>query len=205
MNRIKRLVIIIGLASLIAAPAVTAQPLYKYKVHTAGGVAYDSGTNYAIIGANSVNSGQPCVTFLDAQAAATSGVVVYGCTNTCLATVATTNVRTNSVNTTNGFPVGTIVVVRHKGNERYERLLIKTLVSSNQIAFNTDPLQALAIGDVIYAQYAKSVIPVNVTNVPTLSYAAKLTGTCIATGPPGYPLLLDCTNGTINTVSARFE
>jgi hypothetical protein len=204
--------IVAGMALLVAVPA--ARAIFKqYNAYSTVGVALGGSalTNYAIIGCNTLNGGAPVVTYLDAQAAGTAAFVqFYDCTNLTTATAATTNTRTNQVQSTNGFSATTVVVVRHKATDTYERLICAAPVTSNQIAFVSDPVTALAIGDVIYAQYATGKIPINTTNAGGTLSVAKIAGRAVYTGKPGFPLLADVvsatgTNGVINAMTAVIE
>jgi hypothetical protein len=201
--------------ALFSPPVVRAQPSIgaKYQAYSTVGVALGGSalTNYAIIGANTVSGGAPVVTFLDAQAVGTAAFVqFYDCTNVAKATAATTNTRTNAVNTTNGFTTGTVVVVRHMTNDTYERLLCTASPAAGQIAFVSDPVTALRAGDLIYQQTATGKIPINTTNAGSTISVTRITGRCIYAGKPGVPLLADVvtatgTNGVINAMSAVIE
>jgi hypothetical protein len=135
-------------------------------------------------------------------------VQFYSCSNYTAATAATSNVRTNTVNSTNGFSIGKVVVVKHLSTDTYERLVLAAPQLTNQIVFASDPVRALAAGDLIYEQTAGGTIGV-VTNAGANSFMINLSGNGIYSGQKGYPLLLDTvnvvgTNATIRAVNATF-
>lgn len=189
--------------------AVFAAPV-AYNVYATFGAAYGGGalTNSAIIGAFTKNGGAPVVTYLNVTAAhADATAKFYKCTNFTYALAATTNVRTNYVGSTNGFSKDTIVVVRHLSNDTYERLVCAEPQNTN-IVFASDPITALAVGDLIYQQTSAGTIQC-ATNAGLATASIELLGDGIYSGQPGYPLLIDCitaagTNGTIKAVNAYF-
>lgn len=189
--------------------AVLAAPV-PYSAYATFGAAYGGGslTNSAIIGAYSASAGAPVVTYLNVSAKnLDAGVKFYSCSNFTFTLAATTNVRTNYVGSTNGFSKDTIVVVRHKANDTYERLVCAEPQNTN-IVFASDPVTALAVGDLIYQQTPGGTIACN-TNVAVGIAEINLIGDGIYSGQPGYPLLIDCitaagTNGTIKAVNAKF-
>ncbi len=205
----KKLFTILGLA--IVAITVYAVNISPYSQYATTGVNQDAAglTNYAVIGAYSANNGTPVVTYLNAVASSAAATVqFYKCTNFTTAKSATTNTRTNTVQSTNGFSAGTVVVVRHVSNDTYERLVCLAPPASTNIAFASDPVSALAIGDFIYQEQTNGVIGV-VTNTAASAYIINLVGDGIFSGQKGYPLLLDMiggagTNAAIRAVNSTF-
>ncbi len=210
---LKSLLVALALTIAVTTYAVIGYSPYTQYSTTGTALGGSALTNYAIIGAYSANNGTPVVTYLNAIAASGSATVqVYSCTNQTTALAATTNTRTNYVQSTNGFSIGTVVVVRHSANDTYERLLCAAPPASTNIAFQSDPVTALASGDIIYQQTTGATIGV-VTNIGgTLNsgWIVNLNGPGIVSGQRSRPLLLDMvsgagTNAVIRAVNARFD
>ncbi len=214
----KKLILSLITVALVTVTAFSAIPFYSQFATTGSSFGGGSLTNCAIIGSNSQliqnggGNGTPVITYLNCQSASPNAVVqFYKCTNQTSATIATTNTRTNTVVSTNGFSAGTVVVVKHSLTDTYERLLCVAPPATTNIAFASDPVTALAVGDIIYQQTTTGTIPVVTNNAGLLNnaYFINIAADGIYSGQKGLPLLLEMvtgagTNGSIKAVNAKF-
>lgn len=194
-----------------AAPFPASIP--GYSEFATGGTAIGATNSYGVISMESLNNKQaPVITFISCKfsGADTNAAKVqfYNCTNF---TQINTNVSplpgllngaTNTVDSTNGFGIGTVVVLRHKASDTYERLVCNAPQNTNQVVFNTIPLVAPVSGDTIWSQIPTGLIPAQGgTNF-------VMSGSGIYSGQPACPMLVDVI-GTVtpvlNAVNAIFR
>ncbi len=198
--------IILALTLLFGVSAVNAQ--VSYTQFATVGTALGATSSWAVVG-NNVDipgGGTAIVTYLNATAAGADTnaayIQFYDCTNKTIATAATVNTRTNTVQSTNGLAAGDIVVIKHVATDTYERIILTTTITTNRIVFAADPVSPLAAGDIIYEQRARGKIPF--VNTTTLN----LSGDGIYSGQKNHPLFLEAV-GTVtpvlNAVNAKFR
>ena len=133
----KNLLLTAVLAAAALLPAVTRAQSAVW----AGGTTNGASTlSWIIVPAKSANNGVPVCTLINATSDK-AGSVVQSYIPTALATAnyasATTSVP---VNQTNGFTVNDYIVIRHLGDEQYEKRQVTTFTSGTNLTLTAAPL-----------------------------------------------------------------
>lgn len=195
MKTFKEILTVAAMLAVLATMAL-AQPA-TYSSFSAGTTNGATALSWAVIGANSVNSGTPVVTMIDAVSdLSTAKVQAYRVTGEVAAT------HTNSTVT---LPVvvgdvdsGTILI-RHLLSDTYEKRTLTTATGATNLVVTAAPLANVVPGDVIY--YVSTTFAPSIT-LKTNSFALADSGNSllvegprIIAGQKGKPLLLEV-NGT---------
>ncbi len=210
----------IGLAIAMVSVTAWSLPLgteTRIELFASGGTAMNLGTNYVIVPSQSANGGTPVVTYLAIRAFSGASInstfAAYYSTNQTVITLTNTTglERTNIVASTNGFAPGQLVVWQHNGQNalalrnQYEMLKVSTIQNTNQIVFDTAPVNPCQVGDTINQEtVGPTIVPTSLT-----STATTFTGEGIVSGQPGEPLLLLLSSAglgtnTIDAVNVKF-
>ena len=195
------------LTTYVASAQINAtQP---YRVYATG--ATNAGTlATVIIGAHSVNNGTPVVTSINATTdKSTANVQFYKVLRQVNAKYATNSTVVISVDSTNGFASGDVIIIRHIGNDGYEKRTLTTMTSATNLTTTAAPYTTVP-GDIIYGVTTTGAgkIPVVTNTVATGPYIVSLSGTAIYAGQKGCPLLIEIdatTTGTINYATATYS
>ena len=183
------IVALIALAMLMAAPAMAqlGAPQTAFSVGTTNPATTLS---YLVVSERSANGGTPAVTYLSAGSdKAGSQVQAYKVTHTVGVQYATNATTTLSVNNTNGFSSGDVIVIRHYLNDTYEKRILTTMTGSTNLVVTVAPLAAVIPGDTVYR-----VVTTGAQTIPwgaTTNSVGGGTGGPIIVGQRGQPLLLE--------------
>lgn len=203
---------VLAAIAMLATYVVSAQGInatQPYRVYAVGST--NAGTlATAIIGAHSVNKGTPVVTAINATTDKSTAVVqFYKVLRQTLCQYATNSTTVISVNSTNGFASGDVIIIRHMGNDGYEKRTLTTMTSATNLTTTTAPYTTVP-GDIIYGVTTTGAgkIPVVTNTVATGPYIVALSGPAIYTGQKECPLLVEIdatTTGNINFVTATYS
>lgn len=212
MKFLKNFGIALGLMLLaFTAPAQLLQsPWYPSGGLTAVSVGTTNGNtalSWAIVPAKSANNGTPYVTYLNASSdlAFNQGVYAYQITTNTTANFVSTTTSV-PVAQTNGFTVNDVIIIRHLADENYEKRVVTTFTSGTNLTLTVAPMEALAIGDLVYRcqTNAGPNIAMTTSNVTLIG---SISGP-IFSGQKGMPLLIEVnatTKGAVNAVTAVYQ
>jgi hypothetical protein len=171
-------------AALGFALTATAQIVPAYSSYAAGTTNGASALSWAISSAHSLNDGIPVVTYINASSdKAASKVQFYLCTEETVAKYANNSTTTLSVNDTNGFASGDVIIIRHAGtNDTYEKRILTTMTAATNLVVTVAPMTTVVPGDIIYRMTTTGApfIPC-VTN----TYTAANSGLSVVQSGPG--------------------
>lgn len=159
-----------------------------------GSTNFNVNPSWAIIPARSANGGAPAVNFIAAGSDLAGAVVsFYKVTAQTVARYSTNVTVTLSVDRTNGFASGTVIIIQHLANDSYEKKILTTMTASTNLITTVAPAGTVSPGDIIYA--------VSTSSAPSIAWGAT-TNTISAAAPivvgqRGKPLLVE-----INSTSA---
>jgi hypothetical protein len=180
-----------------------------YRVFAAG--ATNAGTlACVIIGAHAVNGGTPVITSLFAGTdKSTAKVQFYKVLRQTSARYANNSGAVISVDSTNGFVSGDVIIIRHLNNDGYEKRTLTTMTSATNLTTTAAPYTTVP-GDIIYGVTTTGAgsIPVSTNNVASPAYIVSVSGTAIYAGQKACPLLVEIdatTTGTINYATAVYS
>ncbi len=208
---IKRTLAVLVMAILMLATYAsfgqinTTQP---YSVFAAGSTNGATALSWVIIGAHSVNGGAPLVTALNATTdKSTAKVQFYKVLRQTSVRYATNSGAVISVDSTNGFVSGDVIVIRHMVNDGYEKRTLTTMTSATNLTTTAAPYTTIP-GDIVYGltTVGAGSIPVLTNNIN--ANVVSLSGGVIYGGQKGCPLLIEVdatTSGTLNYVTATFS
>lgn len=183
------IVALIALAMLFAVPAKAqlSAPQTAFSVSTTNPATTLS---YLVVSERSANGGTPAVTYLTAGSdLASSQVTTYKVTHVVGAQYATNATTTLSVNNTNGFSSGDVIIIRHYLNDTYEKRILTTMTGSTNLVLTAAPVAAVIPGDTIYR-----VVTSGAQNIPwgaTTNSVGGGAGGPIIVGQRGLPLLME--------------
>lgn len=169
---------------------------------------------WAVISANSANGGAPVVTEIQANSDKLSGLVTFYKVVAQAGVIFTNSTVTLYVANTNGFDVaGTIVVIRHKGDDTYERRVLTATgqSASTNLALTVAPYSPVVPGDVVYALTTsgagKMLMSTNtLSGIANSNFVARA-GTSLYVGQANLPLLVEVdytTVGDLKLVTAKY-
>lgn len=196
-----------GLLALLAVTlTATAAPPDVVNGFAVGSTNRHGTLSYAIVSPRSpVTGAAPVVRYLNAGSDKVAGIVqFYKVTAQCTAAYATNSTTTLSVNRTNGFSSGDVVIIRHLTDDSYEKRILTTMTASTNLITTVAPLGAVVPGDIVYR--------CTTTGAGTIYWGAS-TNSINASGAPLYvgqkdtPLLLEIdatTAGAINVVAGDY-
>lgn len=201
-------------AALVAAVAIVgvgalAQPA-TYTSYSSTSTNGATALSWAFVGANSVNSGTPIVTMIDAVSDKAGAVV-----KTYRVTSETPATHTNSTVTlpvvVGGIDTGTILI-RHLLTDTYEKRTLTTSTAATNLVVTGAPLTAVVPGDVIYhiTSTGQPTITLKTNNftIGGTGNSLQLSGNRLIAGQKGKPLLIEVdgtASATLQGVTATFE
>lgn len=154
---------------------------------------------WAIVPARSANNGTPAVTYLQCTADnATNYVTFYKVTAQCVGRYATNVTVTLSVDRTNGFASGDVIIIRHAQTENYEKRILTTMAASTNLVTTVAPLESVIPGDIIYRCTATGQ-PQILVGAATLALGP---GQFVYVGQKGKPLLVEANGAAAVTLRA---
>lgn len=180
-----------------------------YRVFSAGATNGGGTLATVIIGAHSVNNGTPVVTSVNGSSDLSSAKIqFYKVVRQTMCRYATNSTVVISVDSTNGFASGDVIIIRHIGNDGYEKRTLTTMTSATNLTTTAAPYTTVP-GDIIYGVTTTGAgsIPVVTNTLASPAYVVNLSSTAIYTGQKGMPLLLEMnatSSGTINYVTATY-
>jgi len=196
------LAVLAGAAFAQQAPGTIAQVGFSVCTTNPG-----TSSSYAIVSANSASGGAPIVQYINAgtDLAYTSRLQFYRVDAYTSANYSNSTV-TLPVASTNGIGVsGDIIIIRHVGDDKYEKRTLTASSGSTNLVTTVAPLEAVAPGDFIYH--------VTTSGAGCIRWGATTNSIgpsngAIYTGQAGFPLLMDLTGTSgaeINTVSGIYS
>lgn len=201
------------LATILAAGLTAARADVGYSVFATPGTAYNAATSYAVIpmqtSVGGPNGAAPLITYLNYSGLSANAITLtaYVSTNRTVA-LATNSANTLTVNATNGFTAGQVVLIQHAGlgllpRFQSEYAVVSAVQNTNQIVLATNAVNPVVPGDIVWQETSAGSIP-----VASSTSAQSLIGPGILAGDRREPflLVLSSSNGTnsINTACATY-
>lgn len=173
------------LASKADVLALTGRPAID--VFAASSTNQVSALSWAVVTARSGNNGTPVVTFVGAGSDLASGkIITYKVNAQCVVTF-TNSTTTLFVNNTNGFDQASVIIIRHKLTDDYEKRIQTSNSGATNLIVTVAPFETVVPGDQVY----------QCTTTGAMSYLqGAVTNTLAApggifVGQQGLPLLLE--------------
>lgn len=183
-------------AILAVALSASAQTSYGDRTTVFGLGATNNATTLAnvIVPNKSSNDGTPVVTYISyGSDLATSGIQFYKCTAITQAAYSTNVTVTLSVNQTNGFSSGDVILIKHvtAGSESYEKRTLTTMTAATNLITTVAPAQVVTPGDIIYR-----VTTTGIGKIPVGIATNNISASLIYAGQKNIPLLVEITGTT---------
>lgn len=178
-----------GLAASAFADAFGLVQKPPQNVFEVGSSNLVSAGSWGIISARSGNAGTPVVTFVAYGGDSATAKLFIFKINAVAVTTFTNSTTTLFVNNTNGFDQSSVLIIRHKLTDNYEKRVQTSNTGVTNLVTTVAPMEAVVPGDLIYQATSSGLAQQLITVGAATNYIAAPGG--IFVGQQGLPLLIE--------------